>query len=244
MIRGLWNSLAGILPRMVHQEVAANNLANITTTGFKMDRPFMKSYLDAQLVAEQDRDKYSRLLEVEDIQTNFSQGLFEQTGNPLDLAIMGDGFFTIQTNTGILYTRNGNFSINANSELVTSEGNKVLGETGPITIDEGDIFINEQGEITIDGDAIDKLRITDFKKPYQLTKAANNAFKTDNPTVRGFPSENYTIRHKFLERSNVIPVQEMLNMIVYFRNYEADTRIIQAQDETLRRAVNDVGRGA
>ena len=242
MIRGLWNSLAGILPRMVHQEVAANNLANITTTGFKKDRPYMKSFLDAQLVAEKDNEKYSRILEVEDIMTNFEQGLFEQTDNPLDLAIMGEGFFTIQSDTGRLYSRNGNFAINADSELVTSEGNRVLGEAGPITIDEGDIFINNLGEISIDGDVIDKLLITNFRKPYQLTKASNNAFKPDNPTVRGFPSENYSVRHKFLERSNVQPVQEMLNMIVYFRNYEADTRIIQAQDETLRRAVNDVGR--
>lgn len=242
MIRGLWSSLAGILPRMIHQEVASNNLANITTTGFKKDRPYMKSFLDAKLVAEQDSEKYARILEVEDVMTNYEQGLTEQTNNPLDLALMGDGFFTIQTDQGRLYSRNGNFTMNANSQLVTSEGQIVLGEGGPIVLEEGEVFINEIGEVSIDGDIIDKLLITDFRQPYELTKAANNAFKPDNPSVRGFPATSFSIKHKFLERSNVIPVQEMLNMIVYFRNYEADTRIIQAQDETLRRAVNDVGK--
>ena len=229
---------------MVHQEVAANNLANITTTGFKSDRPFLKSFLDAELAAELDRDKYNRVLDIEDIKTNFAQGLMEQTDNPLNLAIMGDGFFSIQTPTGVMYTRNGNFSINAEAKLVNSEGYPVLGENGPITIREGDIFVNEKGEISIEGVVMDTLRITDFARPYNLKKAANNCFVPADPSVVGVKADNFKIHHRFLERSNVIPVQEMMNMIIYFRNYEADTRIIQAQDDTLRRAVNDVGRPA
>jgi len=244
MIRGIWNSLSGLLPRMVHQEVSANNLANITTTGFKANRPYMKSFLDAELMAEKDRDKYSRISDLDEIHTDFSQGLMEQTDNPLDLAIMGDGFFTIQTDQGTAFTRNGNFTINKDSQLVTSDGSLVLGEKGPITIYEGSVFVDDSGQVSIDNNIIDKLRITDFPKPYMLKKAANNVYVPANDTVQGFAAEDYAIKHKFLERSNVVPVQEMMHMIVYFRNYEADTRILQAQEETLRRAVNDVGRPA
>ena len=244
MIRGIWNSLAGILPQMTHQEIAANNLANISTTGFKKDRPFLKSYLDAELVKQSDRDKYSRITDVEEIKTDFSQGLMEQTDNPLDLAILGNGFFNILTEQGVVYSRNGNFTIDRDSQLVNSDGNPVLGEGGPITISQGEIFIDEAGQISINGNVIDSIKISDFAQPYRLKKAANNVYLPQDDFVKSFDAEDFSIKHKFLERSNVIPVEEMLHMIVYFRNYEADTRILQAQDETLRRAVNDVGRPA
>lgn len=243
MIKGIWTSAAGMLPRMFRQEVAANNLANITTTGFKKDRTFLKSFLDAELMAEKDRDKYSRLLEVEDTKVNFSQGLLEETRNSLDLAIVGDGFFTINTPQGEMYTRNGNFQINARSQLVNSENLLVMDDRNrPIYIREGSVFVAEDGEITIDGEPVSKLKIVDFPQPYSLEKTANNMFTPIDDGVVPSPARSAKVKHGFLERSNVRPVEEMLNMIVFFRNYEADSRILMAQDDTLRRAVNDVGR--
>ncbi|MBC8205487.1 flagellar hook-basal body protein [bacterium] len=243
MIKGIWTSAAGMCPRMFRQEIAANNLANVTTTGFKKERAYFKSMLDAELMAEKDRDKYSRLLEIEQVMTNYSQGLLEETHNPLDLAIVGDGFFAIQTPQGEMYTRNGNFKIDARSRLVTSENMVALDDRNrPIYITEGKVFINEAGEVSIDDRIVGKLKIRDFPQPYQLQKAANSLFTPINNTVVSSPATMYKVRHGFLERSNVQPVEEMLNMIVYFRNYEADSRILMAQDDTLRRAVNDVGR--
>ncbi len=245
MIKGLWSSMSGMVPRMFNHEVAANNLANITTTGFKAERAFVRSFIDAEMMAEKDPDKYHRISDLEDVKVDFSQGLMEETRNPLDLAILGDGFFSILTPNGEMYTRNGNFKIDKNYQLVNSEGMIVLDyRNRPIKLYEGDIFIKENGEITIDGNPITRIKITDFPKPYELKKTANNLFLPEVPNVQGFPSRNYQIKHGFLERSNVTPVQEMLNMIIYFRNYEADSRILMAQDDTLRRAVNDVGRPA
>ncbi len=243
MIKGLWDSLSGMLPRMTHQEVAANNLANVNSTGFKKDRLYMKSFIDAEMMAEFNRDKFHRILEVESIKTDHSQGLLQETDNPLDLAILGNGFFTILTPQGEMYTRNGNFMINSRSQLVTAEDQLVLDvKNRPINIREGKVFVNENGEITIDGARIATLKIVDFEDLNNLEKSANNSFTPRYPTVHPVPASDFLVKHGFLERSNVTPVAEMVNMIVYFRNYEADSRILQAQDDTLRRAVNDVGR--
>lgn len=243
MIKGLWNSLSGMLPRMTHQEIASNNLANVTTTGFKKDRLFLESFIDAEMMAEFNRDTQHRILEVEDIKTDHSQGLLQETDNPLDLAILGDGFFTIQTPAGIQYTRNGNFMINSRSQLVTAEDHLVMDDKNrPIYIREGKVFVNEKGEITIDEARVATLKIVDFEDLSQLKKAANNTFEPKHPGITPVQPRDFLVKHGFLERSNVTPVAEMVNMIMYFRNYEADTRILQAQDDTLRRAVNDVGR--
>lgn len=243
MIRGIWSSLSGMTPRMFSHEVSANNLANITTTGFKGERAFVKSFIDAEMIAENDPDKYHRIADLEDVSVDFSQGLMEETHNPFDIAILGEGFFSVQTTAGEMYTRNGNLKIDKNYRLVNSEDMPMMDERNrPIQLYEGDIFVRENGEITIDGAVVAKLKVTDFPKPYELKKAANNLYVPETPGVKGFPSQDFQVKHGFLERSNIVPVKEMLDMIIYFRHYEADTRILMAQDDTLRRAVNDVGR--
>ena len=243
MIKGLWNSLSGMLPRLTRQDLAANNLANVTTTGYKKDRAFLQSFLDAEMMAEINRSTQHRVLDLEDIKTDHSQGLMQETGNPLDLGILGNGFFAIETDQGERYTRNGNFMLNAESQLVTADGNRVLDEGGGyIYINEGQVFVDERGQINIDNEPVATLRVVDFDDLSKLKKIANNLFAPELPNIQPRQAENFQIKHGFLERSNVNPVEEMVNMIVYFRNYEADSRILQAQDDTLRRAVNDVGR--
>lgn len=243
MIRGIWSSMSGMIPRMFNHEVAANNLANITTTGFKGERSFVRSFIDAEMVAEKNPDKYHRISDLEDVKVNFEQGLMEETHNPFDLAILGDGFFSIQTAQGEMFSRNGHFKIDNNYRLVNSEDLPVLDiRNRPIKLYEGNIFVRDNGEITIDGDTVAQIKVTDFPKPYELKKSVNNMFTPEDIQNKGFPAQESAVKHGFLERSNVTPVQEMLNMIIYFRNYEADSRILMAQDDTLRRAVNDVGR--
>jgi flagellar basal-body rod protein FlgG len=243
MIKGIWYSLSGLVPRMFYHDVSANNLANITTSGYKADKAFLKSFVDAEMAAQANSDKYYRLSEVEEVKTNFSQGLFEQTENPLDVAIMGDGFFCLSTPNGEVYTRNGNFKLDKNYQLVTSDNKPVLGSNNrPIKLSEGEIFFTEKGEIIINGQIVAQLKIVDFPKPYNLRKAENNCFATMDNTVLASPAKDFQIKHGFLERSNVNSVQEMLNMVIYFRNYEADTRILTAQDDTLRLAANEIGK--
>jgi len=245
MIRGLWASMSGMVPRMFHHEVSANNLANITTTGFKGERAYVRSYVDAEMMAGQDPDKYHRISDLEEIHTNYAQGLMEETRNPFDLAIMGDGFFTVQTPQGESYTRNGNFRVDKNYRLVNSEDLPVLDTRGrQITLYDGNVFIKDDGEVSIDGDIVARMKIVDFDQPYNLKKNSNNMYMPEDDTVKPFPAKNASVQHGFLERSNVIPVQEMLNMIVYFRNYEADSRILMAQDDTLKKACTEVGRGS
>lgn len=243
MIKGIWSSMSGMLPRELHHSVAATNIANITTTGYKASRAFLKSFIDAETAAEANSDKNQRISDVEEIHTDFSQGLMEQTDNVLDVAILGDGFFCIDTPQGELYTRNGNFRLDKNYRLVTSDGMPVLGENNrSIKLYEGSIFVMENGEISINGERVAKLKIVDFAEPTDLKRGLNSLFIPMDENVRGMPGKDYKIKHGFLERSNVVPVQEMMNMIIYFRNYEADSRILTAQDDTLRRAVNDIAR--
>ena len=245
MIRGIWSSMSGMIPRMFNHEVAANNLANITTTGFKGERAFVRSFIDAEMMAEKDPDRYHRISDLEDVKIDFSQGLMEETHNPFDIAILGNGFFSVRTAQGDMFTRNGHFKIDKNYQLVNSEDLPVLDtKNRPIKLFEGDIFIRENGEIAIDGDVVAQIKVTDFPQPYNLKKSVNNMFTPEDEQTLGFPAKDFAIKHGFLERSNVTPVREMLNMIIYFRNYEADSRILMAQDDTLRRAVTDVGRPA
>ena len=235
--------MSGMLPRELHHSVAATNLANITTTGYKASRAFLKSFIDAEMAAEANNDRCHRLSEIEEVHTDFSQGMMQQTDNVLDMAIQGGGFFCIDAPQGELYTRNGNFKLDRNYRLVTSDDLPILGQNNrPIKMYDGDIFVLEDGEITINGERVAKLKIIDFENPADLKKGGNNLFVPMDENVRGSPSKDYKIKHGFLERSNVVPVQEMMSMILYFRNYEADSRILTAQDDTLRRAVNEIAR--
>ena len=179
---------------------------------------------------------------VDDIYIDYSQGDLDQTGVDTDFAIDGDGFFAVQTENGIMYTRSGDFSLSPQGILVDKQGNPVLTDSGPLAIQADTFTVNDDGTVTINDYAAGRIRVVDFEKPYQLRKVGDSYLAPKDPTAVERPSADYRIRQGYLEKSNVNIVEVMVDMLSSFRAYEAGQKAIQAQDETLDKAVNDLGR--
>src|SRR6476646_113775 len=216
-------------------DVVANNIANMNTTGFKADGSLFEEYLNSAARAADTRVSFVR-----DRATwiDMSAGAIERTGNALDVAINGDGFFAVQTQQGVRYTRNGSLQINPSGQLVTAQGDPVLGDGGPITFQPTDrqISISPDGTISVrEGNSQadsqrGKLRIVSCANPLQLQKDGNGTF---NYAGNDAPAEakTATIAQGALEKSNVRAVVEMSRMIEITRSYTQIAAMLQQQSD-------------
>jgi flagellar basal-body rod protein FlgF len=211
-------------------ETIINHLANVSTTGFKADILSFDQMLQANMAID------------------FSQGDLIQTGNSLDLALNGDGFFKIQTPGGIRYTRNGTFTLNNEKSLVTQNGDPVLGSSGPITIEGGRIEINDSGEIWVEDETtgtmemVGKTAIVDFAQKDRFTKEGESLFIYNGSPADGTVLETTTVKQGELEMPNVSTVLEMTKMMECMRRYESCMKTLQALDETDSKAINELGK--
>ena len=240
MIKGIYTSGSGMIPRMLKQESFANNMANVNTVGYKKDGVFLHELNQAQdgLITDLDWE----IPMVDGVYIDYAQGQLSKTERPLDVAIQGDGFFAVQTPEGTRYTRSGEFSLTPEGVLVDKNGYEVLSDSGPITIDGDNISIGREGAISVDGAEAAKLRVVDFAKPYDLGKAGYGYLVPNDGQGQTIESVNYEIHQGYVESSNVSIIEQMVDMLVSFRAYEAGQKAILTQDETLSRAVNDLGR--
>ena len=263
MIEGLYISASGMLPKSAQQETVANNLANLEVPGFKRGNLFSREMQEARKRLSGDYPEW-RINRLEGAWTDFEQGKLRQTNNMFNVAINGKGFFAVQTPEGVQYTRNGNFAKSNDGTLVTPLGYPVLDEGGnPISIpDSFSAPIIEAGGILKGRDellgidqTLGRLQIVDFPELYDRDLRAQTPFQPvlskgkdgyyiAQPGSQQQEAQGYELAQGFLENSNVEAVLEMVRMIDVFRGYEADQRAIQVQDQTLERAVNDVGRAS
>ena len=229
-------------------EVVANNIANLNTTGYKADNAIFEEYLMPGASADQFARPDRRISYVQDRSTwhDLSQGPVERTGNPLDLAIDGEGFLVVQTPRGERYTRNGALQLNATGQLVTSEGYQVVGESGPITLQtlDRDIMISREGAISVSeganatSDAVrGKLRIVNFERGQHLRKDGGSTFAAPAGAVPQ-PVATPRIVQGAIEKSNVRSVIEMTRMIEVTRNYTQVAGILQNQSDLRRNAID------
>ena len=219
---------------LAKNDMISNNLANINTTGFKRD-DLVFDVLESGFNEDLPLDQY----------TDFNQGDLKSTGNLLDFAISGDGFFTVESPEGQLFTRNGHFSISDEGMIEDSFGNRVLGTNGPIEVlgqggVPGELRITEKGEVLVDGDIINKLLITDFEDKHELEKIGNNLYKP-NDGITGEAIDSNKIVQGYLEAANINPVSEMVNLIDMHRQFEATQKIMRTFDEIANNAINEVG---
>ncbi len=241
MIKGIYSSASGMLPRILKQESFANNMANVNTPGFKKDGIFLQVLNDAS--------KESLITDVpwetpmvDGIYTDFSQGDLEDTGNDKNLALEGNGFFVVETEAGPRYTRSGNFLLSPQGILSDPNGNPVLTESGPLTVSGDNFTVGMDGTVSVDGSTVGKIKVVDFEKPYALNKEGDSYFAAAQATGQEKPADNFQVRQGYLEKSNVNVVDVMVDMLASFRAFEAGQKAISAQDETLDKAVNDLGR--
>jgi len=226
-----------------HQmDVVANNMANIETAGFKGEHLVFEEYLmpEAQVSGMTGQDQQLAYVYDARLFREFSEGSFTPTGNPLDVAINGKGWFAVETQGGERYTRNGHFKLNANGDLVTGSGQRVLGDGGPINFSAEDvkITISKDGTISSSEGEKGKLRVVAFADETQLKKTGDNLFSSEAaPTV----TDKVSLAQGVIERSNVKPVIEMTRMIEVMRSYTSTARLMQNLSELQRRTIERLG---
>lgn len=237
--------LIGLSRQMALQrqmDVIANNLANINSTGFKGEQILFEEYL---MPVARDRT-FPRgdqpLSYVQDWATmhDFAPGSIIQTGNPLDVAVSGEGFFAVSTPQGERWTRNGVLEINSEGILVTQNDYPVLSENGDtfrFEAEESDIVINPNGAITSSAGNKGMLRVAEFTNPQDLTRAGDTLFAGGTPVE---PVSTYIVQGA-LERSNVSGVSEITEMIRVTRAYTSLAELMQKQDELRRSAIQRLG---
>ena len=228
--------------------VVANNIANVTTTGYKSDTAIFEEYLSSSAHDDDFAGKDQRLSFVVDRATihDFGQGPVERTNNPTDVSLDGKGFFVVQVNGQEFYTRNGSFQINTQGQLVTNDGNQVMGTTGPITFQRGDqdVSIARDGTVTVregNNTQVDsrrgKLRIVSFENPQTMQKQGANLFSAPNGLTAGGPA-NTGVHQGSIEKSNVNGVSEMAKMIEVMRAYTGIANLIQQLNEVRKQSID------
>jgi len=276
MIRGIYTGASGMISQQARMDVVANNLANVDQTGFKKDTPIFKAFPDMLIRRINDDGlgivpagsydtmpivgKLGTGLELNEVFTQFEQGSMQRTENSFDLAIEGKGFFTVQTEKGEKYTRNGSFTLNQDGVLMTHNGDPVLGETGIIRIQQNNFIVKDNGEIVVNRAistdpkdvvgmtqntwdepvVIDKLKLVDFEYTRFLKKVGNSNYIETPESGPPLPPEDIKIVQGFLEKSNVNVVREMVDMIEVQRSYEANQKSVSSAEQTIGKLINEV----
>jgi flagellar basal body rod protein FlgG len=211
--------------------IIAHNLANVNTVGFKRRcNAFSKS------LESQHPETYSPgTIDLNSV-FDFSQGNMVETGRPLDVALYGKGFFVIETPDGPLYTRNGTFHMNQNRQIVDSLGRTIAGQAGPITIPNNmgisQINISSDGTVSANSTEIGRLRLVDFKgNENKLLTVGDSCYRMSDANVAPLGAEYVVVKQGYQEASNVEIVDELVDMILVSRLYEANMKTLSAQSE-------------
>ncbi|MTV49592.1 flagellar basal-body rod protein FlgF [Heliobacillus mobilis] len=266
MIRGLYTSASGMLAQQANQDVIANNLANVNTASYKKDRAVFQAFpemlirriADFSPPAPGEIEKnpiIGRLgtgATLDRIWTDTSYTGVRNTDVPTDVAIVGQGYFVVNTPDGERYTRNGQFKVRPDGTLVTSDGLEVQGQNGSIVVPSStSIRIDENGRILNGTQEIAQLRIVGFDEAQAsqnlpIEKQGDSLYRPSQQNGAGglqnLPQGQIQIKSGALELSNVNVVQEMVQMISATRAYEANQKAIQAQDGTLEKTCGELGK--
>jgi len=244
MIRTIYQATSAMMAQMARQITISTNLSNIDTPGYRQEvgrvndfREMLLSRIagpDAQLIG-----RISTAVRLDQPEIDGSQGALVETGRPLDLAITGTAFFTIQTPQGLSYTRDGRFRLDEDRRLVTTDGYPVLGEAGPLTIPPGDVWVEPDGTVRVGEQVVGRLLLTEFPPEAQLRLTGLNQYSSD---TAGVPSVTAGVSQGFLEQSNVDITKALTDMLAANRSYALAQRALQLADDSLRLAVNEIGK--
>ena len=257
MLRALYSAAAGMESQQMNLDVISNNLANVNTTGFKKSKIEFQELLYQTTRAPGAEQGSGNLLPT-GIQVGegakpvatariFTAGELTQTGEPLDVAVEGDGFFEVQMPDGTLaYTRDGAFKKSADGRIVTSDGLPLQGGFQPVPSGTTNITIGSQGDVTYtgaSGTTTFQVQLVRFNNEAGLESLGSNLYRETNasgPPELGTPGQNGfgTLNQSYLEMSNVKVVEEMVNLILAQRAYEVNSKAVQAADEMMQQANN------
>ena len=222
MNNGMYAACAGLVARSQALELAANNLANLNTTAYKAQVPTFRSVLAQTAVASASspgaiQQAVTNFGVVGGSRTDLVQGTLEPTGNDLDFALQGQGWFSVQSSGGPLYTRNGNFHVDTTGKLVTAEGYSVIGTNGPITVPPGKVSVSADGTLSVDGGLAGQLKIATFASGTELTPLGGSYFSAQGAQEAVAPAK---VVQGSLENSNVNGISAAVGLVALQR--EAD----------------------
>jgi flagellar basal-body rod protein FlgF len=226
MDSGYYALSTALIARTQALDTIANNLANSSTTGYLAERNVFSSVLTASESASSSLlnraiNNYGVLGQTT---LDMSQGALQKTGNDLDVALQGSGFFVVQTAKGPVYTRNGGFQVSSTGQLVTAAGDPVVGETGVITMVPGPVSISADGTISSNGAVTGKLKLVDFPAGTALNSAGGTYYTA--PANSAVVATDSTVQQGALESSNVNPVSGMVELISAQRSDEMMQRAL------------------
>jgi len=228
------------------QETIAENLASASVPGFKkQDYSFAAVQAGLHPAPAAAGASRSVLMSGGQASTNFQPGEFRITNVKTDLAVDGKGFFEVRLPNGsTAYTRDGEFHIDAQGQLVTKEGYSVQGDGGPIAFDLNNYAepsVSATGDVSQGIDLKGRIRLIEFGNPKLLTRLSGGYLAADNPNADASPSAASTVRQGALEAANTSVVMEMANLMTAMRTFEANQRMAQIHDDRIARAINELG---
>jgi flagellar basal-body rod protein FlgG len=235
MYKGMYIALSGALLKQRHMDIFAQNMANANTSGFKKERISFQDYMIPVDNNPGMVDDGRAMSILSTALTDFSPGNHIKTGNPLDVAINGEGLFALEDDK---YTRNGNFQVSSDGYLVTHDGIKVLGSGGPIAIEGTKVDINSSGEVFVDDISAGTLKVVDFADKGVLSKLTGGVFYTEEASEQ----VDANVNQGFIEASNVDVLREMVKMINALREFEGYQKMIRTFDEAASKTTNEMTR--
>ncbi len=241
MDSGYYAACAGLAAQTQALELVAHNLANLTTTGYRGQQTTFRSLLAGEGAGSENpiNAAINDFGVLSGSRLDLTAGSSTATGNPLDAAIAGSGFFTVQSREGTVYTRDGAFHLTPAGQLVTSEGDAILGEQGPVLLPNGNVAISSDGTISVDGSVVSKLSLAEFSPETTLTAIGNSTYMA--PAGSALVAANSSVRQGMLEGSNVSPTAGVVQLITVQRNSEMLSRALSALDGQLNQiAVQDL----
>lgn len=267
MIRSLNTAEKAMQMQQVRIDALANNLANVTSTGFRgiLTRvsesgavPTADEIRDGLIQPQTDQTAQKPLpragikgddnwLPVNPLEmyhaTDNRSGPVTATGRDTDVALLGRGFFSLQTDAGERYTRGGSFVLNSQKELTTPDGTRVLGTGGPIVIDGQSFSIENDGRVLVDGAVAGQFKVMDFSDPTRLEHVGGNLLKApEGMEAQPVPVEEIVVAQGHLEGSNVDPISTLVAMIEAQRAFEVHSKVLTTEDEMLSKSVNNLPR--
>lgn len=248
MIRSIYTAAANMVAQINRQTVIANNVANVDTPGYKQDVTVAEQFaglLLRRLGPDGESGPVIGMVGtgvmVPQVALDLSQGELTTSGRPLDIALAGPGFFAVQTADGVRYTRAGIFQQNANGALATMDGGLVLGQNGPVRLPPAaDVQVRPDGRILVNDQEVDRFQLVEFPPGARLRKVGNSYVVSEGAEPSA--ARATTTVQGAIEQSNVDPLRATSEMMAALRLYQANQQVIQLQDQTLDRLINDVGR--
>jgi flagellar basal-body rod protein FlgF len=257
MRESMYSALFGAMSNEIRLDTISNNLANVNTTGFKKEayafhdtfQRFAHDYLTDDRANLRSKEIWPRAYvqarpRLSGQYSDQSQGSMQVTGNPLDLALVGKGYFKVRTPDGDALTRSGSFTLADDGRLITEQGFEVLGNGGtPVVLPrDNKIVVDSKGRVSADGTQLAELDLADVSDPKALEKLGKNLFRIKKGSqATEVASEDISVQQGYLEKSNVEIVTEMVNMMEAQRAFEINQKIMTTTDGMESLVINKVG---